>query len=470
MNQSYKADNIIYCRVIDEINNIEYVGGMFKYVGGDLDANGKYIKSSGIRANGVAIWNRETKMWSALEDDYSGNGVYFKQNYKSDKYGVLTMILDDDKKYLYIGGQFISTGGFDHKGKDSLTLNNIARWNIKTKTWEQITDKKDRNGIKFNSPRQCVMALALDSHKNVLYIGGRFVSTGHRNAMYVNHIISFDIKKKEWYSLSDRSGTGFNNNPINSGVMTILYHKPSKSVYIGGRFTKTVNRIKTSNIIRWDIKRKCWTALNDDDYGAGFYYDSSIDAVYTMKFIGNNKLYIGGRFHKTLGEYGNGKGGKVLNNIAYWDLKECTWNALCDNKSGLGIKYKTDNKRTNTVYTMFYDEYKNILWFAGAFDSTGYTKNKNYLKMTNIAQWNLTSNEWIVNDNINLIVNTKLNNIMLPEYVITSLYIYNDYTSYSYKHYASIVGKLLNNYAIHDLNILPKKNNKYKINKDLINI
>lgn len=466
MSQPYIADNIIYCRVVDNINNLEYVGGMFKYVGGELDQNGKYIKSSGIRANGIAIWNRITKTWSPLEDDYTGNGVYFKQKYKTDKCGVLTMILDHDKKYLYIGGNFVSTGGFDHKGKDSLILNNIARWNIRTKSWEQISDKKDRNGIKFNSPRQCVMALTIDSHRNILYIGGRFVSTGHRNAMYVNHIISFDLKKKEWINLSDRSGTGFNNNPVNSGVMTLLYHKPSNSIYVGGRFTKVVNRIKTSNIIRWDIKRKCWSPLLDEDYGAGFYFDSSIDAIYTLCMVGNNKLYVGGRFKKTLGEYGNGKGGKIVNNVAYWDLKEHTWNALCD-KKGIGIKYNTDNKHTNTVYTLYYDDTKNYLWIAGAFDRTGKTKDNNYLMVSNIAQWNLSSNEWIINDNINLPVNTKLTPNMLPHYVITSIYLYNDYISYSNVYYASIVGNFINNYAIHNLNLFPKKqkNNNY-INKD----
>lgn len=184
-------------------NNL-YIGGLIR--------NAKTSTSSTLRVNNILRFNINTITFSALIGGV--NGPVYAMDIKPNR-------------ALYIGGAFLSvnTAGRDPPTR-SLQVNNIARWNIATEiisgrtylanTWSviqystnpNITDPTVRPSQRPNGNRgvpNTVYAIAANpNNRNIIYIGGIFVTTTGTNrtlSRASNYISYFNITRNFTTSL-----------------------------------------------------------------------------------------------------------------------------------------------------------------------------------------------------------------------------------------------------------------------------
>ena len=175
------------CRTIciDESNQLIYIGGDFTEVG-----------HSKMTANYVAIYNIITDSWSELRDGMGGSTT-----------SVRSICLDTISQCLYVGGNFSTAG--------SVPVNNIAKYNISSKTWES-----------FGGVNNTCNTLNMDSF--YLYAGGEFTHILSEKNEYSPFIAKYDIIKSSWCPFSE-SG-------LNAICKKICAREDD--LYVGGSFTK----------------------------------------------------------------------------------------------------------------------------------------------------------------------------------------------------------------------------------------
>jgi hypothetical protein len=171
---------------IDESNQLVYIGGDFTEVG-----------HSKMKANYIAIYNIITDSWGILSCGMGGPIT-----------SVRCICLDTVSQCLYVGGIFSTAG--------NVPVNNIAKYNISSKTWES-----------FGGVNCTCNTLNMDSF--YLYAGGSFTHilfAGKKE--YSPFIAKYDIMNSTWCPFSE-SG-------LNGNCKKICMREDD--LYFGGSFTK----------------------------------------------------------------------------------------------------------------------------------------------------------------------------------------------------------------------------------------
>lgn len=147
-------------------------------IGSDIYIAGEFQSVNGTTVNSIAKWNGTT--WSAL-----GKGVTAGSQQLSS--------LATDGTYLYIGGNFTQVTNTDNS---TVTVSNIARWNLSTLTWSSVGKGVD-NGVS-----------SMEVNNSYLYLVGGFTNATNSNDTNVsaNGIIKWD--GTSWSVVGDNSNIG----------------------------------------------------------------------------------------------------------------------------------------------------------------------------------------------------------------------------------------------------------------------
>jgi hypothetical protein len=204
-----------------------------------------------------------------------------------------------------------------------------------------------------------VFALAFDSTRNILYVGGYFSTAGGINA---NYVAQWNATNSIW-------------SPLGSGtygpVLQFSIDTTRNVLYVGGVFT-TAGGISANSIAQWNVTSSAWSSFSSGlALSNAAAYAVAVDTT-------NNILYAGGEFLKA--------SSNCVSNIAQWNLTGSFaptpsvvsnyWKAL-----GLGVSFGSSNLvTTNTICLA-----NNLLYVGGSFSSAG------GISSNNIAQWNVTN-------------------------------------------------------------------------------
>jgi len=205
----------------------------FAVHGNQLYLGGSFTKAGGVNANGIAVWNTQTKTWKAL-----GEGVKEK--------GYVNAIAVS-KGEVYAGGYFTSAGDGP--------ANNIAKWD--GKKWSALG-----NGV-----NDWVKGMAILG--NELYVGGSFTQAGDIN---VNSGAKWNTVTGQWSNV----GNGFLGSPVSNG----------KAIYGSGCFgTPCVG------IAKWNPDSNSWSPLGSGVSGQVLAILAKGNKVY----VGGSFRYAGGK-------------------------------------------------------------------------------------------------------------------------------------------------------------------------------
>jgi trimeric autotransporter adhesin len=210
---------------------------------GTLYAGGAFDSAGGIPTYAIARWNDTN--WSALGSSEISAG--------DEDDGVLALTVYNGE--LYIGGDFVTTGG-----------TNLAKWN---------GTNLSVVGLGTTGP---VYSLAV--YKGNLYVGGMISQAG---TMAVNSIAIWNTVN--WYTMD--SGITGENGYASVNALTVY----NNELYAGG-FFDTVNGKLMNCIAKWDGNN--WSSA-----GPGINVGGDIDAMAVF----NNSLFVGGGFDSINGVY-----------------------------------------------------------------------------------------------------------------------------------------------------------------------
>lgn len=245
---------------------------------GDIYAGGNFKNGAGNASiDFIALWNGRT--WQPL-----GKGLAAVSS-RGDE-GVYAIAFDGAK--MYVGGKFDTTG-------DGVPLNNFARWDTNTKTWEPLLYPCSIGTCGPGMKTGYVNALAKPLSGTGVFVGGNFdppfltPSSTKRVALYDG---------SNWNALSGG---------IISGTVSALHVDPlNGNLYAGGEYLYTPSQFLDTTILRWD--GSAWHDIqNAPRYGS----------VYAITGI-NNDIYIGGYFSIPVGFTGTGDVIYAYN-LAKWD-------------------------------------------------------------------------------------------------------------------------------------------------------
>jgi LPXTG-site transpeptidase (sortase) family protein len=291
---------------------------------------------------------------------------------------------------LYVGGW-----AFNQTADGAVTnLNNIARYNITTQTWHALAN----NGL--NNIVMAMLAVGDD-----LYVAGSFNKTADGTINF-NHIARLNTTTNTWENIG-----GFGSGEINALALA------GDNLFIGGN--------GLNQIARFNLTSQTWHPLPSDGLNS-----SSIPIVTSLTTI-DNDLYVGGRFEET----GDGTV-KNLNQIARFDITTQAWQALPNN--GLS-GYVTALKIIN-----------NNLFVGGQFSQTSDGKITN---LNNIARFDLTTQTW------NALPNGGFNNGFVEAFseLNSDIYVGGGFDS-TFDRAIKLYGiaKLINQPILTDISSLPK--------------
>lgn len=161
------GSEIVYAMAYDNNNSQLYVGGSF---GNTRDPNYK-----GTIVNNIARWSVADQEWRQMGTSEVGIEVSGE---------VRSLAIDDDGN-VYVGGTFHTAGGIPAK--------NIAKWYRATNTWEALGD-----GLEGPGPPASVMALAI--FNGDIYAGGDIYLAG---GTVVNNIAKWNTFSSTWENIEN---------------------------------------------------------------------------------------------------------------------------------------------------------------------------------------------------------------------------------------------------------------------------
>ena len=304
------------------INGLNSLGGLAYAVttqGSNVYVGGYFSQAGGISANNIALWNINTKKWSAL-----GSGLD----------GVCrTIVISPDGLNVYVGGDFSKAGGqlipgtavwnvvsqtWSKVGNGAHVSYGIAVsqdntkvyvgpwvWNISTSTWSPLGTGAGNSGVLKLSP---------DGTK--LYNGFVGTSVGGTPA---NRIAVCDLTTSTWSALID-STTGING--TNNNVTSIAVSPDGLNIYASGVFS-TAGGIPVNYIAKWNTTTSNWSTV-----GSGL---KTFARTLVITPDGSN-LYASAGFTGS------------LENMSVWNITTETWSILNGdtNTQVFGIDIKSD--------------------------------------------------------------------------------------------------------------------------------
>lgn len=245
-------------------------------------------------------------------------------------YNYTSIVMAKSGNYLYVGGSFSATND------NSITLNNIGKYDVINNTWSQLTN----NGLNGR-----VTALTFDSTGRYLFVGGYFSDTVTplSPANTLNSIAVYDTTDNTWHALANK-GLGTSG----SGVNSILYLNAT-TLYVGGYFSATGDGTISSNLNNI-AKYTITNIANSTGTWVTLPQGGLDNAVNTIVLYSGNILYIGGAFAASFSGATTG-----LNNITSFDITG-SYTALAS--QGLA----------GSVSAIFV--YNNLLYIGGFFAGT----------------------------------------------------------------------------------------------------
>lgn len=216
--------------------------------------------------------------------------------------GVLALAIDGT--YLYVGGNFLSTG-------DGVELNNFARWNMTTNAWEPLqypcTHESGLCGPGITTGY--VFALATSLKGSGVFVGGKFQPPYLANE-FIRNIGFYD--GAQWSPL----GSGL----YEGDVYALHSDSISGDLYVGGARLVSYDEIGAGNLRRWD--GSAWHAIKDAPS-----FEQRIVDIDGM----NGSIYVGGYFQIQTATSGTGTPTYAYS-VAKWDGSE--WAGLGNNPIG----------------------------------------------------------------------------------------------------------------------------------------
>ena len=247
-----------------------------------LYACGSFTKSGMKDVRYVGVYDINTKTWSPLE----GGSVNATCR---------ILIQSQKNSELYLGGLFTSAND------ESICLSYIAKYNLKTKEWHNLS-----GGL-----QGYCNTMTIDEEKNTLYVGGTFTSVGeNETSLDAHHIASYNLTTHKW---DDMEGG------VNNVVQSIYFDIKSYSLFIGGTFTNTYEDDRTLNCIaRFDLKTSKWHSLENYHSEAKNKEEmdesrTGLDGACKVVSMDNKSLIIAGKFENA--------GNISVNSIARYALE-----------------------------------------------------------------------------------------------------------------------------------------------------
>lgn len=224
-------DGSVLAMVIDTARDMLYIGGSF-------------VKANNIIYNHIARYNLATNQWSAT---FAGGT----------NLAVRALALDTTRDHLYVGGEFTYV--------NNILTNYVTRYELTNGLWL---------GLVGNGTDSYVQAFAIDTLRDVLYMGGTFINA---NRIVVNSIASYNLKTNTWGAL----GQG-----VNSSVFCLCIDSTYSTLYVGGTFVYA-NNVSSKRITRYDLTKSEWSV----------FYTGVNGWVYALADDSSRKvMYVGGSF------------------------------------------------------------------------------------------------------------------------------------------------------------------------------
>ncbi|MBI1760402.1 MAG: hypothetical protein HYR56_03105 [Acidobacteria bacterium] len=322
--------------------------------GNDLYVGGSFTTIGGLNARGVARYNLQSGVWTALGADNvaAGNGVN----------GLISTILVVGND-VYVGGSF--TKAYNNSSSAFISANCIAKWNTVSKTWSALGADAGPGGNGFDGDVVALVAL-----NGSVYLGGTFHNAHNANGndVAVNGIARWN---NGWFALGKGTSTASNAGVVND--LAVI----GNDLYVGGSFSGVTNtdnsKLTVDCIARWNTLSSAWAVLGA---GNGSGNNGVSGDVFTLTTNGT-ELYVGGGFSSV----NNSTANKVpANHLARWN--GTSWGVV-----GSAATANSNGVNGNVTELSISN---GVLYVGGSFDSTinnGTTSSANC-----IARW--TGSAW----------------------------------------------------------------------------
>jgi hypothetical protein len=170
------VNNSINSLVLDKSNNVLYFGGNF---------NSKTMINNSLAVQGITWYNKFTN--TLVQTNNLTQSSIIKTNGN-----IFATAFDFSRNLLYIGGDF-TTVNDPYNG--TINANRLAVFNTATNRFNNLSTNNS-NGVDAT-----VNAIVIDESNNLLYVGGKFVSSSYTidstiTSLVVNNIAAFDISNK----------------------------------------------------------------------------------------------------------------------------------------------------------------------------------------------------------------------------------------------------------------------------------
>jgi hypothetical protein len=194
---------------------------------------GDFKNAGGIYASNIAIYDINNQQWTPVVD------IITRVNGTDNI--VRALAYDSNNKLIYIGGDFITAGGW--------VSNYIVKYDLNTTNFipieHTVQGEFGLDGI--------VRALEYDQGTNMIYVGGDFTYTYNGN-LQLSHVAQWD--GSVWNQLQDSGG----GEGVDGPVYSLSYDNANNVLYVGGSFSFAAGTITVVNIAAWDLTVPGWSA------------------------------------------------------------------------------------------------------------------------------------------------------------------------------------------------------------------
>ena len=325
--------------------------------GNDIYVGGNFTSIGGIAANNIARFNLVSQRWFALGADLQANGNGVR--------GIVSAIavVGND---VYVAGLFSAA---DNRLTQSVSANNVARWNVVTSTWAALGADA---GVAKNGFDGVVNSSLVANGK--LYFVGKFKNAYNNatNAVTVNNVACWNPTNSTWSSLGKGIGTQTSYEVYDVVVL-------GDNLFIGGKFPTVIRSdnyiLHVDCIARWNLTSNSWFPLGVDSGGSGT--NGCGGDVHALATDGTY-IYAGGFFAHA---NNSATDRPPASNVARWN--GTTWSTLNGNNT-VGNSGVSD-----LVRELCFNNGQ--LYVGGAFENVnnpnGTTTPANYLARWNGSAW-----------------------------------------------------------------------------------